>query len=118
MRHVMPLIGTLLFRPACYNDDGGVFLFKGKTQKKEDFIMTVETKHVVATVAYMAGVPDHKLLQFYGEEHELLAALAEDRDATVVRYLSRFKTALLRNFKRVDEQIRYELASLNSISCS
>lgn len=79
--------------------------------------MTVETKHVVATVAYMAGVPDHKLLQFYGEEHELLAALAEDRDATVVRYLSRFKTTLLRNFKRVDEQIRYELASLNSISC-
>ena len=76
--------------------------------------MTVDTKDMAATVAYLIGVKKHILEGCFDEEcHELLQNLYSDRDATVVRYLCKLRTTLLLKFRKTDDEMRYNQKNLD-----
>lgn len=78
--------------------------------------MTVDTKEVVTTIAYMIGVKKSVLEQcFKAECEDMLNRLYADREATVIRYLCKLRTTLFRNFKKTDQAIYYDLKNLMSI---
>lgn len=53
--------------------------------------MTVDTKEVVTTIAYMIGVRMSALTVSYGECAELIEKLQADKDATTIRYLCKLE---------------------------
>lgn len=77
--------------------------------------MTVDTKEVVTTIAYMIGVRKSALESSYPEYTETLEKLYADKEATVIRYLCKLRTVLMQKFKRTDTAIRFELKNLNSL---
>ena len=77
--------------------------------------MTVETKEVVTTIAYMIGVRKSALESSYSEYTETLEKLYDDKEATVIRYLCKLRTVLMQKFKRTDTSIRFELKNLTSL---
>lgn len=77
--------------------------------------MTVDTKEVVTTIAYMIGVRMSALTVSYGECSELIEKLRADRDATTIRYLCKLRTVLMQKFKKTDDLMRYQLKNLYNI---
>ena len=77
--------------------------------------MTVDTKEVVTTIAYMIGVRMSALKTSYGECAELIEKLQADKDATTIRYLCKLRTVLMQKFKKTDDLMRYQLKNLYNI---
>ena len=77
---------------------------------------TVDTKEIVTTIAYLIGVRKHIMEQCFREEcSELLNALYQNQDATVIRYLCKLRTTLFQKFKKTDDAMRFDLKNLNSL---
>ena len=77
--------------------------------------MTVDTKEVVTTIAYLIGVKMSVLTTNYGECAELLDKLRADRDATAIRYLCKLRTVLMQRFKKTDDLMHYQIKNLHNI---
>lgn len=78
--------------------------------------MTVDTKEIVTTVAYLIGVRKHILETNYREEcGETLDQLYENQDATIIRYLCKLRTTLFQKFKKTDEEMRFNLKNLDRL---
>ena len=77
--------------------------------------MTVDTKEVVTTIAYMIGVRMSALKASYAECADLIEKLSADQNATTIRYLCKLRTTLMLHFKKTDTAMRYDLKNLNSI---
>ena len=77
--------------------------------------MTVDTKEVVTTIAYMIGVRMSALTVSYGECAELIEKLQADKDATTIRYLCKLRTVLMQKFKKTDDLMRFQLKNLHNI---
>ena len=77
--------------------------------------MTVDTKELVATIAYMIGVRRSALVSSYPECWNLIEKLSNDRDATAIRYLCKLRTILMQKFRKTDQAMRFELKNLNSL---
>lgn len=78
--------------------------------------MTVDTKDMAATLAYLIGVRKHIIEHCFGGEcSELLQKLYSNRDATVIRYLCKLRTTLLLKFRKTDDELRYNLKNLDRI---
>ena len=69
--------------------------------------MTVDTKEVVTTIAYVIGVQMSALTASYGECAELIDKLKADRDATVIRYLCKLRTVLMQKPSKAYLEICY-----------
>lgn len=77
--------------------------------------MTVDTKEVVTTIAYLIDVRKSVLQTDYSECAELLERLSADREATIIRYLCKLRTVLMQKFRKTDDLMRYDLKNLNTI---
>lgn len=78
--------------------------------------MTVDTKEIVTTIAYLIGVRKSALEISYREEcPETLDMLYANKEATIIRYLSKLRTTLFQHFKKTDDAMRYDLKNLTSI---
>lgn len=78
--------------------------------------MTVDTKELVATIAYMIGIKRHIIENNYRENcPETLEKLYQSREATIIRYLCKLRTTLLLKFKKTDDEIRYNLSNINRL---
>lgn len=77
--------------------------------------MTVDTKEVVTTISYLIGVRKDILELNFAECKDTLDKLYADREATVIRYLCKLRTALLQHFKKTDNAMHYDLKNLTSL---
>lgn len=78
--------------------------------------MTVDTKEIVVTVAYMIGVKKNTLMQHYGNDcADLIEDLFNSKEATIIRYLSRLRTTLFTKFKKTDYEMKYNLSNLDRL---
>lgn len=78
--------------------------------------MRTDTKNVVAVIAYLIGVKKSAWAVTYQEScPELLAELEKNQDATVMRYLCKLRTMLMRNFMKTDNSIRFDLKNIDRI---
>lgn len=77
--------------------------------------MQIKTRDLSFKVAYLIGVKDEHL-QYYKDEYKnKLAELQKNREASVIRALSRLRTALMLNFSKTDKKMKFELKNLSSI---
>jgi hypothetical protein len=78
--------------------------------------LTVETKEVVTTIAYMIGVKKSIIEQcFMNECSDTLKLLYENKEATIIRNLCKLRTILFQKFKKTDDVMRFELKNLKSL---
>ena len=78
--------------------------------------MRTDTKEIVCRVAYLIGIKKPSLVSSYGEEcAELLEQLAEDKEATIIRYLCKARSALMLKFKRTDDILRNDYINIDKI---
>ena len=81
---------------------------------EEKVIKTVSRAEVAAVFAYMLGVTDEILDNYYSHHYELiLGRLRKDREATVIRYLSRIRSSLMNHYLDVDNEMLYNLSNLD-----
>lgn len=78
--------------------------------------MTVLTKDIVSTMAYLTGVKREFWLNMYGEETTKKMENLDNNDAArTIRYLSKLRTALSQNFLNTDNAIRFEMKSVTNM---
>ena len=77
--------------------------------------MATYTRDVVTTVAYLIGIRKSILQNTYADEIENLELLFSDRNATVIRYLCKLRTALMMNFKKTDTEMKYNLTNIDKL---
>ncbi len=77
--------------------------------------MTVDTKEIVSTIAYLIGVRKDVIEHSYPTCAESVMRLCDNKEATIIRYLCKLRTALMRNFKRTDNAMHYDLKNLTSL---
>jgi len=78
--------------------------------------MTVDTKELVCTIAYLIGVKKHIIINCFEQEcPDVIERLLADNNAMIIRYLSKIRTTLFLKFKHTDDEMRYNLKNLNTI---
>lgn len=78
--------------------------------------MRTDTKDIVCRVAYLIGVRKHSLISSYEQDcPELLSQLYQDKEATVIRYLCKMRTALMLHFKKTDDILRNDYKNIDKI---
>lgn len=78
--------------------------------------MAIDTKEIVTTIAYLIGVKKSALeLSFREECSEKLDFLYNNKEANIIRYLSKLRSTLFQNFKRTDDAMVYGLKNLTSL---
>lgn len=78
--------------------------------------VTVDTKDLVTTIAYLIGVKKHIVEKCFDAEcHELLQSLYASRPATVIRYLCKMRTTLFLKYKKTDIEMRNNLKNLHTL---
>ncbi len=67
-------------------------------------------------MAYLIGIKKPTLVSSYAKEcSELLGQLEASREATVIRYLCKLRTALMLKFKRTDDILRNDYINIDKI---
>ena len=78
---------------------------------------TVQTYQIVSIVSYLIGIKDEIIEDKYADDNEeIINRLRESQSAIIIRYLCKARTALLRNFKNTDNEIKYNLKNINKLS--
>lgn len=84
---------------------------------KEKTIKTVSSAEVSTIVAYLLGVPDKVLEEYYSHHYgKILEKLRNNKEASIIRYLSKIRTELFKNFYNVDNEMVYNLSNLDRMS--
>ena len=82
------------------------------TEEKE--YKTVQKYELVTILSYLIGVRNEILDYMCSDEYvELLNSLRENKNARILRYLCKARTSLLRNYKKTDNEIKYNLGNIN-----
>lgn len=84
---------------------------------EEKTIKTVSRAEVATIVAYMLGIEDARLEEYYSHHYEmLLVNLRASKEASIIRYLCKIRTTILKNFLNIDNEMRYNLSNLDRMS--
>lgn len=71
---------------------------------------TIEKKEIVSVMAYMIGISEEHWMGYFSPEYdEKLTQLKDSKEASIIRYLCQFRTALMLNFKKVDADLKYNM---------
>ena len=73
------------------------------------------TKSIVSTVAYMIGIKKHIIEEICSDEYEDLSKLYENKNATIIRYLCKLRTSLMLNFKKTDQEMKYNVTNIDRL---
>lgn len=88
-----------------------------KETGEEKTIKTVSRAEIATIVAYMLGVPDEILNEYYSHHYsKLLETLKNNKEASIIRYLSKIRTELFKHFRDVDNEMVYNLSNLDRMS--
>lgn len=69
---------------------------------------------IVTTIAYMIGVNNENLKNWYGKRNPaLIEALGKSKEATIIQYLCNVRTSLMKHFLAVDNEIVYNMSNLD-----
>lgn len=80
-------------------------------------VRTVNKYDIVSVVSYMIGVDDDRMANHKSQEFlNAVEALRDNREATIIRYLCRLRTRLMRKFRKTDEEIRFNLSNIDRMS--
>lgn len=102
---------------AYHNFDESKMIKEDKDTGLEKTITFVPNTQIVATVGYMIGVEDHILDEYYAYyQSKTLKIVREHKYATIIRLLSRVRTALLKNYIYIDKEIVYNLSNIDRMS--
>jgi hypothetical protein len=78
--------------------------------------MRIDTRNIVATVAFLIGVRKSAWIATYSSDcSELLKELENDRDAVTIRYLCKLRTTLMQRFKKTDNALVYDFKNIDRI---
>ena len=81
--------------------------------------MTVDTKELVTTIAYLIGVKDEIMVKCFEPDfqgyNELIQKLRESKEASIIRYLCKIRTTLFYKFKDTDHAMLYNLKNLDRL---
>ena len=77
-------------------------------------VKTVARADVVCVVAYMLGLSDSHLEEYYSHRYShLLEQIHKDKDATIIRYLSKIRTIIMNNFLTIDKEMKFNLSNID-----
>jgi len=72
------------------------------------------TLNIVCTIAFLIGVRQDTIdLHYGGECGELIKSLEGNKDAVNIRSLCRLRTSLMQNFRKTDNELRYNMNNIN-----
>lgn len=78
--------------------------------------MRTDTKDIACKVAYLIGVKKDFLHNNFDQScPEIIEQLENDQNATVIRYLCKLRTALMKNFKNTDYEIKFNLKNIDRL---
>lgn len=84
---------------------------------EEKVIKTVSRAEVATIVAYMLGIDELRLNEYYSHHYaDSLEMLKKNKEATIIRYLSRIRTTIMKHFLNIDNEMRYNLSNLDRMS--
>lgn len=84
------------------------------SQEPERVYKTMATTSLVTVIAYLIGMDEKTIYQYYGEHnHELISDLKNNKEATIIRYLCRLRTSLMLHFKKTDNEMLYNLGNID-----
>ena len=79
--------------------------------------MRVDTMDIVCTMSYLIGVRKELLHNTYDDNcPELLKQLEENKNATIIRYLCKLRTVLMKTFRKTDTSLRYDLTNIDKLN--
>ena len=73
-------------------------------------------KNIVTTIAFLLGVADDKFGADGVFDIEEYNKIKENESAIIIRYLCRLRTQFLRNYKSIDDERKYQMRLLESMS--
>lgn len=76
----------------------------------------VKRKEVVTKVAYLIGVPEDLMYRDFIDSGVDIKDLFSNREASIIRCLSKLRSYCTRNFLSVDRELRYELKFIQNVS--
>jgi len=87
-----------------------------ETEEPEKVYKTMATTSFVTVIGYLIGMDDEKM-RLHFEEHngDLIADLRNNKEATIIRYLCKLRTALMLHFKKTDHEMRFNLKNIDSL---
>lgn len=79
---------------------------------------TLPTTALVTVISYMMGLDNDRMEVHYGDYNkEIIEKCQSNKEATIIRCLSRLRTKVMLNFKNVDDEMRYNLGNIDRMEC-
>lgn len=97
-------------------NDSASEIYMNETPEADNIKYNDSTYEVVSKVAYLIGVPK----RIFENEHEppkmeVYERLAQDKASRIIRHLCIVRTAIERNFKHINEKIRFDYTSIYNL---
>ena len=73
------------------------------------------TKTLCVTIAYLIGVSKHIIDVSFAGEEDTIKSLCDNQNASTIRFLSKLRKSMWKNFKGTDYELKYNLKNINKL---